>query len=235
MLDMLSTDGIRAREWARLYRRKDPAADQWAAGYGVVQHSPETQARVFAMAEMLAARGTRGDGVPIFELLQAADRVCNAAMWLVVHETYARRVYLDGRDLAPQDFKPSPDGHTGGALNMVPAYTGYMAINALTGITRSWIMGQGHCVAAIDSVNLLLDNTTPAHAERYSLTDEGLTRYVQDFYSYRLNDHGQQDSPLGSHVNAHTAGGLAEGGYLGFTELQYMHMPLPGERLVTFL
>jgi phosphoketolase len=218
-----------------LYRRKDPSADRWAAGYGVIQHSPETQARVFAMAEMLAARGTQGDGVPIFELLHAADRACNAGMWLVVHETYARHVYLDGRDLAPEDFKPNPEGHTGGALNMVPAYTGYMAINALTGITRSWIMGQGHCVAAIDSVNLLLDNTTPAHAERYSLTDEGLTRYVKDFYSYRLNEHGKQDSPLGSHVNAHTAGGLAEGGYLGFTELQYMHMPLPGERLVTFL
>jgi phosphoketolase len=36
-------------------------------------------------------------------------------------------------------------------------------------------------------------------------------------------------------VNAHTAGGIAEGGYLGFAELQYVHMPLPGERLVVFL
>jgi phosphoketolase len=96
-------------------------------------------------------------------------------------------------------------------------------------------MGQGHTVAAIDSVNLLLGNLTEAHAGRYSLTDEGLTRYVRDFYSYRLNARGEQDSPLGSHVNAHTAGGLAEGGYLGFTELQYVHMPLPGERLVVFL
>jgi len=96
-------------------------------------------------------------------------------------------------------------------------------------------MGQGHCVAAIDTVNLLLDNMTPAHAERYSVTDEGLTRYVRDFYSYRLRADGKQDSPLGSHVNAHTAGGLAEAGYLGFTQLQYVHMPLPGERLVVFL
>ena len=28
---------------------------------------------------------------------------------------------------------------------------------------------------------------------------------------------------------------MVEGGYLGFTELQYVHMPLPGERLVAFL
>jgi phosphoketolase len=188
-----------------------------------------------AMAEVLAARGTPGDGVPLFELLQAADRVASAAMWLVVHETYARHVYLNGRDLVPEDFKPHPEGHTGGALNMVPAYVGYMAIDAITSFTRAWLMGQGHCVAAIDSVNLLLNNMTQAHAERYSLTDEGLTRYVQDFYAYRLRPDGTQDSPLGSHVNAHTAGGLAEGGYLGFAELHYVHAPLRGERLVVFL
>src|SRR4030067_1183809 len=82
------------------------------------------------------------------------------------------------RVLAPEDFKPQPEGHTGGALNMLPAYAGYMAVNAITGQTRSWIMGQGHCVAAIDTVNFLLDNMTPAHAERYSLTDEGVTGNV---------------------------------------------------------
>jgi len=34
---------------------------------------------------------------------------------VVVHETYARNVYLDGRNLTPEDFKPQPEGHTGGA------------------------------------------------------------------------------------------------------------------------
>jgi len=217
------------------YRGQNPAAERWSAGYGAIQHTLETQARVFAMAEQLAAQGIEGDGVPLFDLLHAADRVANAGLWLVVHETYARNVYLDGRPLAADDFKPRPEGHTGGSLNMVPAYAGYMAINALTGLTRAWIMGQGHCVAAIDSLNLLLNNMTTAHAERYALTEEALTRYVRDFYSYRLRADGKPDSPLGSHVNAHTAGGLAEGGYLGFVELQYVHMPLPGERLVAFL
>jgi phosphoketolase len=228
-------ESLRTSEWVNLYRRRNRAADRWAEGYGAIQHNIETQARVFAMAELLATRSISGDGVPLFDLLHAADRVASAAMWLVVHETYARNVYLDGRELAAEDFKPQPEGHTGGSLNMVPAYTGYMAINAITGHTRSWIMGQGHCVAAIDTVNLLLNNMTPAHARRYSLTDGGLTCYVRDFYSYRLDNDGKQDSPLGSHVNVHTAGGLAEGGYLGFTELQYVHMPLPGERLVVFM
>ncbi len=173
--------------------------------------------------------------MPVYEALHAADRVASAAMWLVVHETYARSVYVDGRPLNPEDFKPTPEGHTGGALNMVPAYVGYLAINTLTGATRAWLMGQGHCVAAIDSANLLVGNMTHAHAERYGVSSEGLTRYVGDFYSYRLGPDGRQDSPLGSHVNAHTAGGLAEGGYLGFVELQYVHMPLLGERLVVFL
>ncbi len=230
-----SAEAIRMEERAALYRKRSPEADRWAVGYGSIHHSVETQARVFAMADLLAARGVTGDGVAFFDLLYAADRVASGAMWLVAHETYAENVHLDGRDLEPDDFKPLPEGHTGGALNMVPAYIGYMAVNTITGRTRSWIMGQGHCVAAIDSVNLLLDNMTEAHAERYSVTDEGLTRYVRDFYSYRLREDGSQDSPLGSHVNANTAGGLAEGGYLGFTELQYVHMPLPGERLVAFL
>jgi phosphoketolase len=229
------TEAVRMAELTALYRRQHPEADRWAVGYGKMQHTAETQARVFAMAELLAARDVQGDGVPLFEVLEAADRVASAAMWLVVHETYTRNVYLDGRDLGPGDFKSHPEGHTGGALNMVPAYTGYMAVNAVTGQSRSWIMGQGHCVAAVDSLNLLLNNMSPAHAERYGLSDEGLTRYVRDFYSYRLREDGTQDSPLGSHVNAHTAGGMAEGGYLGFTELQYVHMPLPGERLVVFL
>jgi len=209
--------------------------DQWAGGYGPIRHTPTTRARVRAMVKALEVQAGRSDGVAPYEVLRAADRIASAAMWLVVHETYARSVYLDGRPLAADDFKTHPEGHTGGALNMVPAYAGYLAANALAGLTRAWIMGQGHCVAAVDSVNLLVDNMTPAHAERYELTDAGLTRYVRDFYSYRLRDDGSQDSPLGSHVNAHTAGGLAEGGYLGFVELQHVHMPLPGERLVAFL
>ncbi|MDO8532393.1 MAG: xylulose 5-phosphate 3-epimerase [Dehalococcoidia bacterium] len=228
-------EALRAEEAVQDYRRHDPKADRWARGYGAIQHSVETQVRVIHMAESLKAKGVHGDGVGFFDVIYAADRITNAAMWLVVHMTYAHNVFLDGRDLRRDDFKSHPEGHTGGSLNMVPAYVGYLAANAITGITRSWIMGQGHCVAAIDSVNLLLDNMLAAHSSRYSLTDEGLTRYVRDFYSYQFNSNGRQDSPLGSHVNAHTAGGLAEGGYLGFVELQYVHMPLKGERLVAFL
>ena len=214
---------------------EDAAYARWSRGHGRIRHRRVTTARVRAMAEALAQAGVQGDGGPIWDVLAAADRIASAAMWLAVHETYARRVYLDGRPLGPDDFKPSPEGHTGGVLNMIPAYVGYMAINALTGVTRSWLMGQGHCVAAIDSVNLLLDNMTPAHAERYDLSDDGLSRYVQDFYSSRLGADGRPESPLGSHVNPHTAGGLSEGGYLGFAELEYVHMPWPGEHLVVFL
>jgi phosphoketolase len=211
------------------------AETRWAQGHGPIRHTVTTRKRIAALAERLAARGMRGDGIPLYALLHAADRVAAASMWLVVHATYAQNVYLDGRPLGPEDFKVAPEGHTGGALNMVPAYVGYLVANAVAGITRGWLMGQGHCVAAVDAVNVLVGNMTPAHAERYGLSDAALTRYVRDFYSYRLRTDGTQDSPLGSHVNAHTAGGLAEGGYLGFAELQYVHMPLPGERLVVFL
>jgi phosphoketolase len=234
MIETRTMTATQAEALATDYRAKHPEAVEWAAGYGAIEHTPLTQARVFAMCEALKERGLPCEA-SFFELMKALDRVASAGMWLVVHQTYARNVYLDGRDLAHDDFKPRPEGHTGGALNMVPAYAGYLGVNALTGITRSWVIGQGHTVAAIDSLNVLVDNMTPAHAERYGLSDDALTRYVNDFYSYRLNEAGEQESPLGSHVNVHTAGGMVEGGYLGFTELQYVHMPLPGERLVVFL
>ncbi|MDC0835628.1 hypothetical protein POG22_21930 [Geitlerinema sp. CS-897] len=235
MTSTQTVTAVRQTELARHYRERNPAADRWAAGYERIQHNLETQARVFDMAERLKIRGTVEETQQVFDRLYALDRVASAAMWLVVHQTYADRVYLDGRSLKPNEFKAKPEGHTGGSLNMVPAYAGYMGLNSITGNTRSWIMGQGHCVSGINSVNVVLDNLVSEHQQRYNLTDEGLTRFVRDFYSYKLDDRGKQASPLGSHVNPHTAGGMAEGGYLGFVQLQYAHMPLPGESLVTFL
>src|SRR5581483_9468358 len=222
----------KAIELAGHYRLREPEFARWALGYGVIRHSDLTQARVHELAARLQADGHPGDGVALYDLLFALDRVASAGLWLVVHQTYARRVFLDGHRLGPDDFKIRPDGHTGGSLNMVPAYAGYLGANILSGITRSWLMGQGHCVSAVDSLNVIVGNMTAAHAARYSLTDEGLSRYVEDFYAYRLGPDGHIASPLGSHVNANTAGSLAEGGYLGFAEIEYVHMPLPGERLV---
>ncbi|MFT7087970.1 MAG: phosphoketolase [Rickettsiales bacterium] len=203
----------------------------WEKGYGVVKHSNQTKKRI---EEMLSGQ-IISNKVDPYELLIAADHLTNASIWLAVHQAYAKNVYLDGRELAKSDFKDDPQGHLGASLNMIPAYVGYMLANALTGFTRGWIMEQGHGVAAIDSTNLLLNNMNPAHRKRYNLSDDGLTRFAQDFYSYKLNEKGEQDSPLGSHVNPHTAGGSMEGGYLGFASLQYPHIPLVGERLVAFL
>lgn len=212
-----------------------PSYVSWAEGYGVISHQARTNERVLAMAERLVKQGQVPDAAFVFDVLAAADRLASAAMWLVVHMTYAQRVRLDGRPLQPGDFKASPQGHTGGSLNMVPAYVGYLAANALTGQTRGWLMGQGHCVAAIDAVNVLIGNVSPGQKGRYTATDEGLTQLVQDFYSYAITPEGLPGVPLGSHVNVHTAGGISEGGYLGFAEVQYVHMPLPGESLAVFL
>ncbi|GLR13068.1 hypothetical protein GCM10007907_18580 [Chitinimonas prasina] len=212
-----------------------PELHAWAQGYGVIQHDQHTQARWAQLIESAAIPWHGGDSTLVAPLLHAADRLCSQAMWLVAHMTYCKQVRLDGTPLAATDFKSAPEGHTGGALNMVPAYVGYMLANALTGQTRSWLMGQGHCVAAIEAVNTLLGNQYPEQAERYPCDDAGLSQLCQDFYSYALHASGRPQAPLGSHVNAHTAGGVIEGGYLGFAELQYVHMPLPGETLVSFL
>jgi phosphoketolase len=220
---------------AEAYRGGDPDFARWAAGYGVIKHAALTQVRVREMVDELVALARVPDARTAYRRLAAADRIASAGMWLVVHMTYAHSVRLDGTPLEADDFKTVPEGHTGGALNMVPGYVGYLALNALDGTTRAWLMGQGHCVAAIDAVNVLTGNMTRAHAERYDRTDAGLSRLCGDFYSYAINPDGTPASPVGSHVNAHTAGGVLEGGYLGFAELEYVHAPLPGEQLVAFL
>jgi len=232
---MRSVELFSVEDDAQVLRGKNPDFAAWAEGYGAIRHRAETQLRVYDMYQALTARHIAGDGVPFFKMLKALDRVTSAAMWLVAHMTYAKHVHLDGRPLQAEDFKSNPQGHMGGSLNMVPAYAGYLALNALTGCTRGWLMGQGHCVSAVDALNVLVGNMTPAHAERYGVSDAQLSRMAQDFYSYRLAADGSPESPLGSHVNAHTAGAILEGGFLGFAELLYAHMPLPGERLTAFL
>ncbi|MCE3233759.1 MAG: D-xylulose 5-phosphate/D-fructose 6-phosphate phosphoketolase, partial [Rickettsiaceae bacterium] len=203
---------------------------EWLDATGAYEHSRETIARIKELEASI--------GIPakkFYQLLSAADKITSAAMWLAVHQTYAKNVYTDGRSLSASDFKTDPQGHLGGALNMIPAYVGYMLANALSGITRAWVMEQGHAVSGIDSVNLLLGNMSEAHEDRYSVSDYGISRFCEDFYSYKIDAKGKQESPLGSHVNPNTAGGFLEGGYLGFASLQYVHMPLKNEHLVAFL
>ena len=223
-----------AEQEAERLRAADPDFSAWAEGCGVIVHQPLTQVRVAELLEQLEQQGQpRKD---LLGALQAADKLANAAMWLVVHATYAKKVDVEGQPLTAEDFKQDPQGHTGGSLNMVPAYVGYMLSNLLSGHTRSWLMEQGHCVAAIDSVNLLLGNQKKCHAEAYpQWSSEVLSRFVQDFYSYALGSDGKPSSPLGSHLNVNTAGAVSEGGYLGFTALQYVHASEKNERLVTFL
>ena len=128
------------RNLARL-REASPEFATWATGHGVIVHDDLTQLRVHAMVRTLVDGGRLPDATTGYRRLQAADRIASAGMWLVAHMTYARRVRIDGTTLEAEDFKPEPEGHTGGSLNMVPAYTAYLLMNALDGRTRSWRYG----------------------------------------------------------------------------------------------
>lgn len=202
----------------------------WRAGYGAIQHSTQTIARVETMLDHLVGLDQLRNREQGRALLHAADRIASQAMWLVVHMTYAQRVHLDGRALAADDFKQYPVGHTDGLLNIVIAYVGYLLANALTGDTRAWVMEQSHCVAALDAVNVLVRNTSAAFAARYTQSDAGWSRLCADFYALPVASDGGSQSLRGSHAGAHT-----EGGYLGCAGLQYVHMPLPGQKLVALL
>ncbi|HBT67496.1 xylulose 5-phosphate 3-epimerase [Agrobacterium tumefaciens] len=207
-----------------------PAFEHWRAGYGPITHSDETVERIRALAQ-----SPKQNPDALYRLLAAADRLTSAAMWTVVHMTYAKRVDLSGASLPLEAFKATPEGHTGGSLNMVPAFVGYLAANTLSATTRSWVMGQGHCVAAIEALNALTGDVSDAQKGRYDRSEKGLSRLAADFYSYAINAEGRPAVPIGSHAGPNTAGAISEGGYLGFAEVQYVHAPLPGESLVAFV
>jgi len=214
-----------SRDWAK----------DWAGGYGVLRRDPLTLERIANLTERLVSRRAWADADAVYRVLAAADRLTRAAMWLVAHMTYARRVDLSGAPLPAETFKVAPEGHTGGSLNMVPAFVGYLTANVLSGATRSWVMGQGHCVAAIEAVNVLTGDVSGEQKGRYQRSEAGLSQLVADFYGYQIRPDGRPAAPLGSHLGPATAGAVSEGGYLGFAELQYVHMPLRGESLVAFL
>lgn len=213
----------------------DSGFSAWAKGHGVIRHNQETQQRIKVLADSLLAENKVKNLEQFYQCLQALDVITNQSMWLVAHMTYSKYVHLDGRALSGENFKQDPQGHTGGSLNMVPAFAGFLGANALTGQYRDWLMGQGHCVAAIDALQLLTGQAKPERQKQFPLTDEGLTAFVRAFYSYEVSPDGKPASPLGSHVNVNTKGASIEGGYLGFAALHYAHQPLPGERLVAFL
>ena len=78
--------------------------DEWLQGNGVIKHSNETQQHANKLIRNLVATGNIADEATGYELLKAADILCNQAMWLVVHMTYAKNVYLDGRSHAGGRF-----------------------------------------------------------------------------------------------------------------------------------
>src|SRR3546814_19246873 len=92
----------------------------WQQGYGPISHNNETIERVAA----LAASGLI-EPEALYRILAAADRLTSAAMWTVVHLTYAHRVDLSGTPPPAEAFKSTPEGHTGGSLNMLPAFFCY--------------------------------------------------------------------------------------------------------------
>lgn len=152
------------------------ARKHWQLGYGPIKHADETVQRIDALLASRAGDARLTDSNTAWALLAAADRISCVAMNVVAHMTYARRFDPSGTALGADDFKPAPEGHTGGALNMVPAFVGYLLANALTATTRGWIMGQGHSVAAIEAINALTGDVSLAQRGRYDRSEAGLSQ-----------------------------------------------------------
>src|SRR5438132_10575333 len=94
--------------WVASYRQKHAEADWWAEGFGPVEHSPDTQERVFRMAEQLAGRGI--DRLAVFAALRHADAVPQASSGSL-HEGAAlqtQHLYVRGRAIRSDDDRREP-------------------------------------------------------------------------------------------------------------------------------
>src|SRR5690606_24121641 len=151
-----------------------PSYKRWAEGYGVINHQARTNERGLSVAATLVEDGRVPDAALVFDVLAGADRLASAAMWVVVHMTYAQRVRLDGAPLTGEDFGAPPQGRTVGWLKKVSADVGYLAANALSGNTGGWKMGQGDCVDDIEAVNVAMGNSDPGHKGGCTARNEAL-------------------------------------------------------------
>ena len=209
--------------------------DLWMLGRPPRLRDSTTVHRVDEMAKRLTGRRAWPDEESIYRVLAAADRLTSAAMWLVLHMGYALRVDGIGAPLRARDFRSEPVRYMGASLGLVPAFVGYLTANILSGRTRSWVMDQGRRAAAIEAVNALTGDVSFRQKGRYGSTQAGLSNLVADYCSCAIAADGLPSAPIGCAAGADTAGAVSGGGDPGFTESQYVHMPLCGESLVAFL
>ena len=113
-------------EWAIGYRRDHPEADWWAEGVWTIEHSLETQERVFRMVEQLAARGV--DRAVAFAALRHADMIVDAAGRGIPADIHARHLYVDGRAVRHEDLGPAPS-----SVSLAAAEAGCAVIDSLPG------------------------------------------------------------------------------------------------------
>src|SRR5947209_1184158 len=101
-LDDLRTSRVAA------YRQKHAEADWWAEGVGAVEHSTDTQERVFRMAEQLAGRGI--DRLAVFAALRHADAVAQASRGRFNDGAalQTQHLYVQGRAIRRDDYRREP-------------------------------------------------------------------------------------------------------------------------------
>ena len=210
--------------------------DLWRPGYGPLLRDRITVQRVDEMVSQLTRRRVWPDDESIYRVLAAADRLTSAAMWLVLHMVYARRVDVTGAPLGAQDFKHEPVGRIADALQIVPAFIGYLTANVLSGRTRSWVIDSECCVAAIEAVNTLTGDVSCGPMGRYNNTSADLSSLVADFSSCAFATDERPPTAVGGSAAADTAGAGSDRGEMkGLTDLQDVHMPPRGESLVALL
>ena len=68
----------------------------WKDGFGVIRHNADTIVHMDGWLHANNLTGALKSTAEVVELLSSADKLANAAMWIIARMTYAKRVDLSG-------------------------------------------------------------------------------------------------------------------------------------------
>jgi hypothetical protein len=204
------------------YRSHCAEAELWASGYGPLHHGIETQARLFELRGKLPERAPAGS---MFGVLGAADRIASASMWLVAH---ALCVSEQGENRFQRGLSNECLDR---ALAMVPAFTGYLAANAISGDSaRGCFVRRGCSREAVEAVNFILCNLGPDETEGSTQEADVVGRYLQ---ACRRALNGQEATPTRQRMApAPGSGARNEAPIVEFSDMPW---PSKGSRMVALL
>ena len=211
------------------YRQQDSAFAEWAAGKGLIRHSEAVQQDVLRLLDQLVERRFVDHPAMCLKLLTQLDLLCNQVCWLVVQLSRLQE-WCAGDELPESALRSQPIGDLRRALAAVPVLCARLALNRLTRHQRDWFTDISDAGAALEVLQLMLENAPPDRRQRYGSRCDAIdwSTLMSDF-----GDLSETQSNPGPWISPELTGVRAPVG--APTEWQAVHQVLPGECLLVLL